>query len=239
MDVTADQHPFEFRRLAHELPVLGRRAELHDSFDAGAVVPGPVEQHDLAVRGQMGDITLEVPLRLFTLGWLFQSDHAGSAGIQMLGEAFDGAALAGGIPAFEDQDDFLAAGFNPVLQLQQFDLKCPLALLVLAAGHSLVVRVVLAPGLHRLPGRIEQYRVVIQIVLEVQLVEIVDPQLNRGVGMDLSMVQRHADIQGHGEAPTVPNGRIGDDLHAPSSGGSTGPVAVIGARTPDPVWDGA
>ena len=42
--------------------VLVVGAEPHDSFDAGAVVPAAVEQHDLAGRRQMLDVALEVPL---------------------------------------------------------------------------------------------------------------------------------------------------------------------------------
>ena len=47
-------------------------AEAHHPFDAGAVVPGPVEQHDLPGRRQVGDVALEVPLALLGLGRLGQ-----------------------------------------------------------------------------------------------------------------------------------------------------------------------
>ena len=49
----ADQHPLELRRRAEELLVLGFRAEAHHVFDAGAVVPGAVEQDDLPGRRQV------------------------------------------------------------------------------------------------------------------------------------------------------------------------------------------
>ena len=41
-----------------------------------------------------------------------------------------------------------SVGLAPLLQLQQFDLQQPLLLLVFAARHALVVRVVLPPGVH-------------------------------------------------------------------------------------------
>jgi hypothetical protein len=49
-------------------------AEAHHPLDAGAVVPGAVEQHDLAAGGQVRHVALEVPLGLLALGRL-----AGSA----------------------------------------------------------------------------------------------------------------------------------------------------------------
>src|SRR3712207_6920852 len=41
------------------------------------------------------------------------------------------------------------SGLGPVLQLEQLDLQQPLAALVLLARQPLLVRVALAPGLHR------------------------------------------------------------------------------------------
>jgi hypothetical protein len=43
----------------------------------------------------------------------------------------------------------------PLLQLQQFDLQQPLLLLVVFALHAVVVRVVLAPGVHDLAGGLD------------------------------------------------------------------------------------
>ena len=48
VDAALDQHPLEQRHLLHELLVLLVGAEAHHPLDAGAVVPGAVEQHDLA-----------------------------------------------------------------------------------------------------------------------------------------------------------------------------------------------
>ncbi len=62
VDARADEHALQLGRLPHELQVLGPGAETHDPLDAGPVVPGPVEQHDLARSRQVGDVALEVPL---------------------------------------------------------------------------------------------------------------------------------------------------------------------------------
>jgi hypothetical protein len=42
-------------------------AKTHDALDAGAVVPGAVEQDDFAAGGQVGRVTLKVPLRALAL----------------------------------------------------------------------------------------------------------------------------------------------------------------------------
>ena len=67
-DALFDEHPLEDRSLVQEAPVLVVGAEPHDAFDAGAVVPAAVEQHDLAGGGQVLDVALEVPLGALALG---------------------------------------------------------------------------------------------------------------------------------------------------------------------------
>src|SRR5262245_43601096 len=61
-DAAADEHPLELRAGAQEFRVLVLRAEAHDVFHPGPVVPAPVEQDDLPGSGQVGDVALEVPL---------------------------------------------------------------------------------------------------------------------------------------------------------------------------------
>ena len=111
-------------------------AEPHHAFDACAVVPGPVEQHDLACGGQVVDVALEVPLRAFAFGGLLQRDDACTARVEMLHEPLDGAALARGVAALEHDDVPVPVGLAPLLQLQQFDLQQPLLLLVVGARHA-------------------------------------------------------------------------------------------------------
>jgi hypothetical protein len=114
-------------------------AEAHDALDAGAVVPGAVEQHHFACRRQVLDVTLEIPLRLFAVGRLVQRHHARTTRIEVLGKPLDGAALAGRVAALEQHDDLLAGFLDPFLHLEQFDLKlCLLLFIVLAADLALV-----------------------------------------------------------------------------------------------------
>ena len=63
----------------------------------------------------------------------------------MLHETLDGAALAGRVPALEEDDQSLPSDFDPLLQLEQLNLEQPLVALVLLAIQSFRVRVTLAP----------------------------------------------------------------------------------------------
>lgn len=98
-------------------------AETHHRLDAGAVVPGAVEQHRLAIRRQVRDIALEIPLAGFALARLGQGDDAGLAWRHVLGDALDRAILSGGVAAFKDDDGLAALVDGPVLGLDQQDLE--------------------------------------------------------------------------------------------------------------------
>jgi hypothetical protein len=102
--------------------VLVGAAVAHHPLDARPVVPGAVEQHDLARGRQLGDVTLEVPLRALALGRCGERDDAGDAGVEVLRHSFDRAALAGGIASLEHHDQALALGPHPLLGLDQFGL---------------------------------------------------------------------------------------------------------------------
>ena len=71
----------------------------------------------------MVDIALEIPLRALALGGLLQRDDARAARIEMLHEALDRAALAGGVAPLEDHHDPLAGLLDPILRLEQFHLQ--------------------------------------------------------------------------------------------------------------------
>ena len=140
-------------------------AEAHHPFHPGPVVPRAVEHDDLARRGQMRHVTLEVPLSPLPLGRLGQRHDRGPARVQVLGEALDRAALAGRVAALEDDHDALPGGLHPVLQLDQLDLERPLEVLVLGPRHLLGVRVVLPPGIDHPAVRPAQYRVIVLVVV--------------------------------------------------------------------------
>ena len=141
VDAAVHEVALELRRLAHEFVVLLVAAEAHHALDAGAVVPGAVEQHDLAARRQVPDVALEIPLAAFLVGRLLQRHDARAARIQVLHEALDRAALAGGVAALEQDDDLLPGLLDPGLQLEQFDLQPVLLALVALARQQVLVRV--------------------------------------------------------------------------------------------------
>jgi hypothetical protein len=98
-------------------------AEAHDALDAGAIVPGAVEQHHFAGGRQVRHVALEIPLMALALGRAGQRDDAADARIEPLGDALDGAALAGRVAAFEQHDDLELLVLHPVLQAHEFMLQ--------------------------------------------------------------------------------------------------------------------
>jgi hypothetical protein len=102
-DAVVDQHLLEQRDLAYELLVLIGCAEAHDPLDARPVVPGSVEQHDLARGRQVVDVALEVPLGAFAVCRLLQRDDARTARVEVLHEPLDGSALASRVTTLEHE----------------------------------------------------------------------------------------------------------------------------------------
>ena len=118
-----DQHLLEQRTGTQELAILVLGAEPHYALYTAAVVPTPVEETDFASRRQLGDVTLKIPLSALALCWRAECHHAADAGVQALDNAFDGASLAGGVPALEEDDDLEAVQSNPFLQLDELELQ--------------------------------------------------------------------------------------------------------------------
>ena len=137
LDAVAHQHPLELGRGVQELPVLLVGAEAHHALDAGAVVPGAVEEHDLAGRRQVLDVALEVPLRALALGRRAERDDPREARVQRLHDALDRAALAGRVTAFEEAHDPFAGLARPGLQLDELQVQLREPLLVLRARQLL------------------------------------------------------------------------------------------------------
>ena len=105
-------------------------AKAHDAFDAGAVVPGAVKDDNFALRWQLFHIALEVPLALLTGVRGGQRLDAARTWVEVLGDALDSRAFAGGVAAFHDDDD-AGPGFNdPLLHVHEFCLKALEFLLV-------------------------------------------------------------------------------------------------------------
>src|SRR6202049_2274131 len=96
------QHALEARRRFQERLALLARAEFHDVLNACAVVPAAIEQHDLLGGRQLPGIALEVPLAALAIARLAGRHDPHLTRAQVLGDALDGAILAGGVAAFED-----------------------------------------------------------------------------------------------------------------------------------------
>ena len=122
-ETAADEHALELGAGTEEVPHLVLRAVAHDALDAGAVVPGAIEEDHLAGGRQMSDVALEVPLRLLAIARLGERRDAHHARVEVLGHALDGAALAGRVTALEDHRDAQARVPDPLLQLDELDLQ--------------------------------------------------------------------------------------------------------------------
>ena len=123
LDSVTDQHAFELGAAVQECAIFLFRAKSHHPLDPGTVVPGAVENDDLARGGQMRDVALKIPLRLFAFGRGRQRHDMTDPGVERLGDALDRASFACGVAALEDDRDTVARCLDPFLQLDQFDLK--------------------------------------------------------------------------------------------------------------------
>ena len=63
-----DHAALHHRRAVEKLLHLLRGAKAHHPFDAGAVVPAAIENHNLASRRKVLDIALKIELAFLTLG---------------------------------------------------------------------------------------------------------------------------------------------------------------------------
>ena len=111
--------------------------EPHHALDAAAVVPAAVEQHDLARRGQVLDVALEVPLGALPLGGRGQRDDAADARVEVLHHPLDRATLARGVAALEHDDEARTGGLHPLLHLDELRLQAQQLGLVALPGQPL------------------------------------------------------------------------------------------------------
>src|ERR1700733_7157910 len=147
LDPRARQHVLEVGTRAHELLVLALGAEAHHPFDAGAVVPGSVEQHHLTSGREVLDVALEVPLASLALGRRRQRDDAAHPRVRALGDALDHAALPRGVAPLEDHDDLQSLGAHVLLHDHELALELQQLLLEPDAVQLLALRCVLVARL--------------------------------------------------------------------------------------------
>jgi hypothetical protein len=132
---TADEVVLEHRAVLQEVPVLVLRAEPHHVLDARAVVPGTVEDHDLACRRKVLDIALDVQLRPLAVGRHGKRDHAEHARAHPFGQRLDHAPLTRRIPSLQDDDHARADVDHVILE----GAELPLALPSTSVGFRAVV----------------------------------------------------------------------------------------------------
>src|SRR3954470_24480741 len=105
-------------------------AETHDVFNASAVVPAAVEDHDLAGRRKMREVALHIHLALLAIRGRRQGNDAKDARTDAFGDRSDGASLAGAVTSLEDNDHAHAIVLHPILKHAQLALKPAKFLLV-------------------------------------------------------------------------------------------------------------
>ena len=82
VDAVAHEQRLELRRIAQEVAHLLLGAKAHHALHAGAVVPGAVEQNDVALGRQVRDVALEIPLAALDLGRFGECNRAGVARVE-------------------------------------------------------------------------------------------------------------------------------------------------------------
>ena len=146
-------HALQQRHMLHKEPVLRIGGEAHNALNAGAVVPRAVEQHDFARCGEVADVALKVPLPGFHVGRLVERDNMRAAGVPVFHKAGDGAALAGGVPPLEQDNQPIARFLHPVLELDQLYLQGQLFGVVFPVAHPGCVGIEVIPEIaNALPG---------------------------------------------------------------------------------------
>src|SRR5262249_20879483 len=111
------------------LPFL-RRGEALDALHQHPAVPGAVEDDHPSRGGQAAPEAPEVRMGLLLVGWSGDGHHAVIAGVHGAREPADGASLAGGVGALEDQDGRSAEFSQSAREPSQLTLEVPQLFLV-------------------------------------------------------------------------------------------------------------
>src|SRR6185369_11137067 len=74
-------------------------AEAHDIFNASAVIPTAVEDHDFSSSRKMLHVTLNIHLRLLAVGWRRQCNNAKDTRAHTFGNSADCSPLASAVAA--------------------------------------------------------------------------------------------------------------------------------------------
>src|SRR6266853_823208 len=123
LDSAIDKVSLRLGTIFQKSLILFFGAEAHHMLHSRAVVPTAIENHDLAGCREMLHVSLHIHLRFLAVGWSGQRPDAEHARTHAFGQGFDGATLAGGIPAFEDDNRAQALVLDPLLQFAEFRLQ--------------------------------------------------------------------------------------------------------------------
>ena len=123
-DAFREQVAFKGRHFFHEGFVLFFRAEAHNRFNNGAVVPGTVKEDHFTGRGQMRYVALEVPLTLlrFPLG-LGSAAILAPLGLRCSVKRWMVPPLPAASRPSKIMTSFLAFLLDPRLKFQEFNLQ--------------------------------------------------------------------------------------------------------------------
>src|SRR5271166_4882666 len=122
-DALADQEALEDGTVPEKFPVLFLGTKAHHILNTGAVIPAPVEDDDFTSGGQLFNVALGRELRLLPLGRRGEGYHAKDARADTLQDALDHPAFAGGVSSFENDHNAGVGCLDPVLELDQLNLK--------------------------------------------------------------------------------------------------------------------
>lgn len=106
-----------------KFPMLFGRAEAHHMFNAGTVVPTPVEQRNFSAGREVLHVPLHVYLGFLPVGWGGQGHNTKDPGTYPRGDSANRSSLPGAIAAFKDDDYSKPVVLDPCLKFAQLDLQ--------------------------------------------------------------------------------------------------------------------
>src|SRR5271165_903334 len=98
-------------------------AKAHHVFNARAVIPTAIEDHNLPRRREVLRVALQIDLCFLAVRWRRQGGDAENARTYALGNGLDRAAFSRRITPLEDDNDAQPFVPHPFLQFTEFDLK--------------------------------------------------------------------------------------------------------------------
>src|SRR5262249_54824926 len=122
-DAVFSNQPLKIRANDEKALTFGFRAESHDPFDSGAVIPAAIPDHHFTGGGKVRNKSLHVHLGPSAFGGRGERHHAKDARADAFGEAFDEATLAGRVTSFKNYHHSPAGLLHPSLHSDELDLE--------------------------------------------------------------------------------------------------------------------